>query len=232
MCIYGSWKTITGRGRMLEMLFLWMVVPLILMAVFSVNSVDVDYNRVFEIPIDGMKLKGLLGVLSGGYGILLLLQGMELMLFTLGHARNNTKSNILKVIIWINITLFMAYIFIMGILGRRFVVKDVKASFNVMEAASFPGNAINRLDYLILSFLMIGVFATVSGYLFWGRSLLECSSIKEGSFWRIIITIVVLVAMVVFLCVPVIRRILLMYVFLADFAVSILLSLVVFMPDK
>ena len=39
--LYGASKSMEGRGRMFEFLFGWMVVPLILIVVFSVSNIDI-----------------------------------------------------------------------------------------------------------------------------------------------------------------------------------------------
>lgn len=233
VCLYASGKSIIGRARLLEMLFLWMVIPLILMAVFSVNSVSVLGNIDFKIPaLSQLFPDEALGILAGGYGFLILVQSMELMLFTADHAKNNTKINALKIVIWIGISVFVAYVFIVGILGGRWVTSDSKAAFNVMEAASFPGEAINRLDYLVLAFLMIGIFATVSGYLFCARRILVCEfdNKKEGLIKTIIpITVAI---MMVLLSSPFSRGGMIAYLIYGDFALSLILPIIVLRPRK
>lgn len=233
VCLYASGKSIIGRARLLEMLFLWMVIPLILMAVLSVNSVTVFGNIDFKIPaLSRLFPDEAWGVLAGGYGFLILVQSMELMLFTADHAKNNTKINALKIVIWIGISVFVAYMFIVGILGGRWVATDSKAAFNVMEAASFPGDAINRLDYLVLAFLMIGIFATVSGYLFCARRILSCEfNNKKESLIRILIPITTAM-MLVLLSSPFSKSLILAYLIYGDFALSIILPLLVLRPRK
>lgn len=233
VCFYGASRSVVGRARMLEMLFLWMVVPLILVAVFSINSVDIMKNSDFAIPaLDDLGFGHGVNILVGGYGILLLLQSMEIMLFTLCRARNNSRSNALKTIAWIGITIFMAYIFIIGILGRNWIVSDWQASFNVMEAAALPGKTFDRLDYLVLSFLMIGVLATVSGYIAYGGRLLDRVAGSAGRWWQGVVMLVTLTAMIALWCVKEIRKVLLVYMFFGDLPLGLLLPLIAILPGN
>ena len=51
-----------------------------------------------------------------------------------------------------------------------------------MEAASFPGGAVARLDYPVMAFWIIGVFAVVSGYLHQTRDFLySLCEVKQKS---------------------------------------------------
>lgn len=233
VCFYGASKSLVGRARMMELLFLWMVIPLILMAVFSVNSVKLTGNLDFTIPfIDELDMVQGFKIFAGGYGILLLLQSIELMLFTLDHSVTETKGAIQKIIIWISVSVALAYIFIVGILGKGWASSEPMASFNVMEAATFPGNAFNRLDYLILAFLMIGVFANVSGYIFGSRRILECLTCHAPGWWRKLILFITLFLMLGLWNVKELENALYIYIFFVDMPLAIILPLVVYTRYK
>lgn len=175
VCGYGASRDIEKRGRMLELLYPWMIVPIILVAVFSVSSINIEelyaglrgmnYEMIRE-GVDG------LDVLKAGYVAFLVLTSTELMMFSLPYQKESNWRSSLKTGIWILVSVFFAYVFIIGILGGHWVASDAQQALNVMEAAFIPGEVIERADYPVLAFWIIGVFAIVSGYMFYAKEAL------------------------------------------------------------
>lgn len=170
ICGYGALRDIERRGRLIEMLFWWMIVPLILVAVFAISNVA---WRSLPEELWGRsnpaKAGSLGGILQGAYLVFLVLSSMELMIFTLPRQKQNNWKNGLKMLLWIVIAIMLSYMFIIGILGAEWTGAGSTAALNVMEASSFPGGLVERLDYPVLAFWVIGVFAVVSGYLFYAK---------------------------------------------------------------
>lgn len=170
ICGYGALRDIERRGRLIEMLFWWMIVPLILVAVFAISNVA---WRSLPEELWGRANPAEAGsfgrILQGAYLVFLVLSSMELMIFTLPRQKHNNWKNGLKMLIWIVIALALSYMFIIGILGAEWTGASSTAALNVMEASSFPGGLVERLDYPVLAFWVIGVFAVVSGYLFYAK---------------------------------------------------------------
>ena len=172
VCGYGAARDIEKRGRMLELLFPWMVVPVILVAVFSISSINLGelYRGLMGVDYDMLgQGTGGLNVFRAGYVAFLVTTSSELMLFTLPHQKENNWKNALKTCLWILISILLAYVFIIGILGGHWVASDSRAALNVMEAAFIPGEVIERADYPVLAFWIIGVFALISGYMFYAK---------------------------------------------------------------
>lgn len=170
ICGYGALRDIERRGRLIELLFWWMIVPLILVAVFAISNVE--WRSLPEVlwgRADFAETGSFGGILQGAYLVFLVLSGMELMIFTLPRQKQNNWGNGLKMLIWIVIAITLSYMFIIGILGAEWTGASSTAALNVMEASSFPGGLVERLDYPVLAFWVIGVFAVVSGYLFYAK---------------------------------------------------------------
>ncbi len=168
LCGYGAGRGMEKRGRMIELLFWWMIVPIILVAVFSISSVSWQ-----ELPVE---LKGagyesirqntgIMDVLRGAYVAFLITSSTELMLFSLPKQKNHNWRNTLKIALWIVIAILLSYVFVIGILGGGWVASDAQAALNVMEASTLPGQVVARIDYPVLAFWIIGVFTIVSGYM-------------------------------------------------------------------
>lgn len=198
ICGYGASRNMEKRGRLLELLFWWMIVPLILVAVFSVSNMDWT-GLIEELRLAGMEHRegGLYSLFWGGYLILLILSTSELMLFTLANQVKNHWENALKILIWILIAVVFAYMFIIGILGNDWVGSSSTAALNVMEASAFPGGTVKRIDYPVLAFWMIGVFAIVSGYLFYAKEFalkLFKGEEEKGHRWLMLVLVALLLA--------------------------------------
>lgn len=171
ICGYGASRDIEKRGRLIELLFWWMIVPLILVAVFSVSNVNwqikgitgsVDYEKIF----------------MGGYQMLIVMSSLETMLFTLTKVKKGGWSNYLKTIIWILVSVLFSYIFVQGVIGEKWAKKSSMSVLYVMEAARFPGG-IERMDYAVVAFLLIGIFSVVSGYMFYAKEFLRVTFSKR-----------------------------------------------------
>ncbi len=170
ICGYGALRDIERRGRLIELLFWWMIVPLILVAVFAISNVE--WRSLPEAlwgRADFTEAGSFGGILQGAYLVFLVLSGMELMIFTLPRQKQNNWGNGLKMLVWIVIAIALSYMFIIGILGAEWTGANSTAALNVMEASSFPGGLVERLDYPVLAFWVIGVFAVISGYLFYAK---------------------------------------------------------------
>ena len=175
--LYGASKSMEGRGRMFEFLFGWMVVPLILIVVFSVSNIDI--GAIMQGITSQSEVSG---VFKGAYAILLALSPLELQLYSRPCVKEKDRMGGIWLLVWILFTIVFSYLFIVAILGYGWTASDTTASFNVMEAASFPGGAVARLDYPVMAFWIIGVFAVVSGYLHQTRDFLySLCEVKQKS---------------------------------------------------
>lgn len=196
VCVFGASGSINKRGRLLELLYLWVVLPLILTVVFSISNVqigDVTENSKGSIAkvFKDFDLNNA-GIISGAILILVLASAIELMFFYHGYVKDNSLHVALKINIWIGITIILGYVIVVGILGSSWAANDSLASFSVMEATKLPGDAVNRLDYLIISFWVIGVFAVVSGFVFVSRNMISSMSKAPSAITAVLLVVCVL----------------------------------------
>lgn len=172
VCGYGAACNIEKRGRLMELLFWWMIMPLIFIAVFVVsnaNWITIDQELLDAVAIKSQSFR-LSEILKCAYYVVILSSSIELMMYTIVNERTHRAFNVRKIVIWIMFALTFAYVFIFGVLGQEWVARNNMAALNVMEAASVPFGLVQRMDYAVLAFWVIGVFALVSGYMFYAKN--------------------------------------------------------------
>ncbi|MCM1171862.1 MAG: spore germination protein [Clostridium sp.] len=219
---YGAARDIEKRGRLLEFLFWWMITPLILVAVLSITNVKWD---VFSLPVlnKGDFTSG--GIWEGSYSILIPLSSVELMMMTLHRERKRNWKSDLGILLWIMIAMVLAYIYVVGIIGAGWAGSGQGSALNVMQTASVSSNTVRRLDYPVFAFWIIGVFATVSGYIFYAKeftgSMLRFEEEKSYQKALAIITLLVLIFIALFY-VDWWRSFVVTYMIWADIAISLI----------
>jgi len=236
ICGYGASRDIEKRGRLIELLFWWMIVPLIMVAVFAISNVDWNSlpGQLFGLGYSDYDNK-ITDILKGGYFILIIMSSVELMMFTFSHQKENNWQNALKIIIWILIAVVFAYIFIVGILGTLWVKSNSTAALNVMEASAFPGGAVERMDYPVLAFWIIGIFTVISGYMFYAKEFAgELVRAEKGkTYMWIMLAIIVLVIMEMLVWnYKVTGNLMFKYIVMFDVAISIIVPLLVLIAKK
>lgn len=237
ICGYGGTRDIEKRGRLIELLFWWMIIPLLLVAVFSISNIDwkviPDMARSF-IPTE--MEGGVSRVLLGGYVVFIILSSVELMLFTLVKQKKNTWENGLRILLWVLIAIAIAHIFIIGILGRDWTGSSNYAVLSVMEASSFPGGAVERLDYPVLAFWIIGMFALTSGYMFYSKELVNGifgGENPKSRIWSMPLVIILSVLFSYLWSMETVAKYFTWYIVWIDLAVSIVIPFVIwFIKDK
>lgn len=170
VCGYGAVKDIEKRGRLIEFLFWWIVIPILTVASFAIP------NIVWEGLIKGAEIGNsfeINNIFWGSYGILLITSTLEFILLSVNYVNEKKFVGVSRILVSISAFLIGGYIFSIGILGRAWVNSDAIATINVMEAGALPKDTIGRFDFAVLGFWIIGIFAVVSGYLFYAKRFIE-----------------------------------------------------------
>lgn len=164
LCLYGALRNLKKRGRMLELLFWWMFIPLILVAVGAVNLINwQDLVNEFNLLDTNNSIK------AGGY-ILFFMSGLELMIYNFGNQKENNLCNTIKLIIWVLGSVFLIYVFAFGILGGSWI-SAMGVGNSLENSVSFPARLVQGYDLFSLMFLLIGAFAISSAYIFYAKEM-------------------------------------------------------------
>lgn len=173
---YISAKGYETRGRIAEILFFVVFVPLI--AVFAVASSDIDFSNLLPVFEAAPK-----NVLEGGAAGAFAFTGLELLLIALPHVSRKSEKKLRKnvVVAVLSIGLFMAAVTAVTIarFGPGGTARQMWPVLEMMDTIDIPGAFIERQDAIIMSFWIISTFATVNAGLFFS-SLLIKDTVKKG----------------------------------------------------
>lgn len=167
---YGTRKQMAVRARILEFLFLYIFVPLLLVLFLALFQVQYD-------SLPSMILAGGGDLLQGGYGILILYSAMEFILFLVPvtewkekKSRGMVLGQICLLVTALNIFI---YVITVGMFGTVRTGKKLWSALSIMQSVRLPGHFLERLDILFLVFWIFSVFALFSGYLYYSELIVE-----------------------------------------------------------
>jgi Ger(x)C family germination protein len=152
VCIYGAWKGIEGRARVIEILFYIAFIPIIVFFIYNLKSMKAAY-------LFPLYTVGLAEIAKKGYLIFIWTSAVELSLFSAKYLRdkkravNGLRKSTLCVGI-LTVLLFAGLTVIYGVEGM------IYQSLNNMGMA-----------FILLWFLAL--FSAVSGYLFYMEDILK-----------------------------------------------------------
>ncbi len=179
---YTMLRTVKGRGRLLEMIFWWILAPIILIWILAVSGWHLGtlegqrFSAVGDVPE-----QTLLAVCR----ILLFYLPLESVLYFMPRwnvlpeeeLREISRSDSEKrryqsaamaglvTGLLMNVAVFaMAFLTV----GEKALAENFFGVANMLQTISAPGNVITRLDIIVMPFLILGLFIIFSGSIFYG----------------------------------------------------------------
>ena len=177
LCGYVAYEGIETRGRVLEMLYFVIFVPLLLTVVLSVS----------ELSMKEWLPKGIFqwnDFFSTSYLVLLTYSPMEFLLFGSGHLdsvqgknKKEPKETMEKAAGkgFLRASFFHVLIFLVtiGLFGVTLTKDSLWSALTIMETAKLPADFISRLDILLIAFWIFSLFGVASGYSTYGMWLVK-----------------------------------------------------------
>lgn len=193
VCAYSCTITFQQRGRLAELLLLFFIIPILL--VFVVGCFNGELHNIKPILTEGK-----LGTLKGGFYASFYFMPLELLLLSTEGLKNiNVKRNTLYCIAFIGIVLC----FVTLVLVMRFGITDLKRQiFPVLEMIyiiELPGAFIERLEAVVMIFLMLGMFFIIHSFLFYSNKL-ACNIVHIKTHWYTVLGSTILIYCVS--CIP------------------------------
>lgn len=171
-------KQLRVRGRILEVLFPYIFVPLLVVLFLALFQVDYGSlpEQLWRVQGEGMNWTR---VLYGTYGVLIFYQPVEFLFFLLPalskRQETDLKENKKKrfsvlgaacvFVIIVNLIMYVASI---GMFGTVRTGNKLWSALYIMQSIRLPGRFVERLDILFLAFWIFGSFALFSAYMYYG----------------------------------------------------------------
>ncbi len=182
-------RTVSGRAKMVELLFWWMLIPIVGIWVLSIGNWKwhLLWEQVYSFGETKLYLIYLM------IGLYLPLEGILFFLPRVKDGNGHARGGILfgLVISWF--VFFMAYLTVGndGLHGELFGVA------HMLQFVKLPANLLSRLDILAMPFLLLGLFLIFSGTVFYAAKSLQFVAKNTKNNW--IPTTIVLTVIVVWL---------------------------------
>ncbi len=180
---YGVLRTVAGRGRLLELLFWWVLVPVLLIWILSVAGWQRGTIAGQSFAAVGNNLQG---TVVAACRILLLFLPLESILYfmprCMGENKEKRKESQSAALSGLVAGLLVdGGIFAMAFLtvGETALREDYFGVINMLQTISTPGNVITRPDILVMPFFILGLFILFSGSVFYGCKAWEFTGILQ-----------------------------------------------------
>jgi hypothetical protein len=142
-----------------NVLIYWMVVPIVLLVVYSISRMD--YAGITEGLVLGNYNEGVFGT---AWILVAVMSTFELLLFSFARSRRTESrhiSDLVRVAVWVVVSVLLAYVYILGMLGNRCVASGNRISLG------------NKLDYVFIMCWLIGAFFVISSYIFYAKEVMN-----------------------------------------------------------
>lgn len=195
ICVYASVRTLVGRARFVELLFWWMMVPLVLLFLTGLWKADLH----MAAPIQDIRISELL---SGEYRLMALFLPLEFLLFRMSALEGKNQQawvSGMKGILFAGLWLLLVYCVTIGIIGPDWGHDTLLGVTDAMELITVRGGGLERLDILLILFWLIGGIITLSAYIFQGQQLWK-RIVSDRSHSLLSVIPMVLVTLAVYYC--------------------------------
>lgn len=231
ICVYGALGDYNKRRNLANILLWWMLVPIIFLVVFSISRMNyTDIAAAFSSMPFGDD------VFKGAWIILAVMSTFELMIFPLSRPGKRGAVwfecvDYLKLVLWVFITVVIAYLYVLGMVGRDYMVK----------AEGFRISFGTAIDYALAGAWLIGAFYVASSYIFYAKEfLMEIADSSEDTGNRmgrgyILIVALLLAGVIFFVCCIDYDRTgsyIMRYLIYADTVVSMIVPAVIIFGNK
>lgn len=169
VCGYASVRSLLGRARFVELLFWWVIVPLVLLFLTGIWKLDLRELAPTE-PINSRE------IFRGEYRLMVLFLPLEFLLFRITAMGENRKQAWIagfRGILLAGAWMLLVYTVTVGIIGKVWSGQAILGVTDAMELISVRSGGLERLDVLMILFWLVGGMITLSAYIFQGQQLIR-----------------------------------------------------------
>lgn len=232
LCGYVAYQGRETRGKTLEILALFIFIPLFLTILLCMSEINIK-----ELAPSGAFVWGEFWATS--IIVFLTYHPMEFVLFYGGEKeetrekQKETKKAIGKSFIFTVFAHLCLFITTVGLFGVQISKNTLFPAFAIMETAKLPADFISRLDILLIAFWIFGLFGVVSGYSTYGMWLVKDR--VKGRSKNMILTVFLLLSLGVALMIPSLETgttLFFRYLMLIDFPIAIAIPIIILLKKK
>uniref|UniRef100_UPI0040576F67 GerAB/ArcD/ProY family transporter n=1 Tax=Agathobacter sp. TaxID=2021311 RepID=UPI0040576F67 len=186
LAAYAIGGGIESRARVYEVLFWFVFIPYVIMLLFSIRDVKIEYlDSFFDVQTRPF--------LEGSYLVFLLLTPLFFSIFLL-EKRNAAKgaygSSIIKIVtksLLFSVVVFLgSYVILVGCFGEKGLASMRYPIITLMSTVQFKGSFLKRMDALMLGVWFFTLFALINLHLHYGVEMMK--KIKGSAhMWQIAI---------------------------------------------
>lgn len=164
----GAIKGMESRGRMAEVLYLFVLLPFLALLTAAAGKVNLDLMP----PVLSESPKIILG---GSYEVFIVFQGVMLGFFALPYLKKqqffwkNVRRSVLLNVLFCLLLLGIA----IGIFGINGAAAQRWLAVNLMTTPDFPGGLVERLDVLMVTIWIVSLYFFVSGTILHGGKMAD-----------------------------------------------------------
>lgn len=163
---YGVSGGIEGRARVYEILFWILLIPLLIMMLFAVPTVDVDY----WLPV---MMEKPLTILQGGYQVFLCVSILCLVPFFTEYVsgKGQVYSCGKKALAWTGVILGALYLILLGMFGTEALARLDYPVVTMMSRIQMTGGFLKRTDALMFGIWFFTLYALINSLVFFAGRL-------------------------------------------------------------
>jgi hypothetical protein len=188
-----------------------MLIPLILLGVFSISRMDygnvarefggiTEYIDVSVLQRNGgaMSAKNFedVDVFGTAWKIVAVMSSLELVLFSFARTGKNERrqgADLIRVAAWLIVSVLLAYVYTVGMLGSGYVKSSLRVSFG------------EKLDYVLALSWLIGAFYVISSYVFYAKEMMLVFSddeiyVEKKAYFRVLMYGLIFTGTLFFVC--------------------------------
>ena len=179
---------IESRARVYEVLFLFILVPYVVMMLASVKNFELEYVTGFWESNQSEFLKGT-------YLVFLFFTPLFFSLFLIGEKKKSYGKNTIKTVtasvLTAGLVLLGSYVVLLGNFGKNSLSIMQYPVITLMSTIQFKGNFLKRMDAFMLAVWFFSLYALLNLHLHYGTFMLkEIFSKGRTRKWQVVVTAV------------------------------------------
>lgn len=154
---------LTKRGRVMEGIFWFVLLPLIFVLILSMTNLSWD-----ELVVRSWRGNEMI---NGSILVFALIHPIEFVWFY----RGDMKDGPIRMRSFAGLMILFLGVFAstVGSLGKKLTMVDPEPVMSMAQGVAMPGGIMARLDLFLIAFWIVGVFCVFSGYLFYGNESIK-----------------------------------------------------------